>query len=57
VGMGSDKVVDLDFVEDGLDDRSAPSAAGSNLLHASATPSFTMQSVDARAVRKWRRLL
>ncbi len=41
MAVGSDKVVDMGFIEAGLDERSAPSAAGSNSRHASANTGFT----------------
>ena len=41
MGVGSDKVVDMGFIEAGLDERSAPSAAGDNLLRASPSTGFT----------------
>jgi len=41
-------MVDLDFVEAGLGERSAPSAAGSNSLQASAGPGFTKDKSRAR---------
>jgi len=43
MGVGSDKVVDMGFIEAGLDERSAPSAVGDNLLRASASRGFTKQ--------------
>jgi len=41
VGVGPDKMVDLDSIEGRLDERSTTGAGGSNLLQASATPGFT----------------
>src|SRR4029077_1020028 len=41
MGVGSNKMVDLDFVEAGLDERSPPSAPGSNSRQASASTRFT----------------
>ena len=41
LAVGSDEMVDLDSIEAGLNERSAPSAGGSNSRHASASTGFT----------------
>jgi len=44
-------MVDLDSIETGFNERSAPSAGGSNSRHASASTGFneSIKGVDARA--------
>src|SRR5206468_4430800 len=53
VAVGSDEMVDLDFIEAGLDGWAASSAPGNNSLHASAASRFTEEQqrlTDAKEI-------